>query len=230
MINITRDEAVRLFIALGSKTADKWGRKQMTEKIYKIDEMIDTKIKIPPDIKPLLNSVLIAIENKEVITLTKNRIELVTPVSNEQETIAETYSVYVHPESDSVFVAPDNSIDDGLTQAVIDKLSKKEAEEQKKVIEKKYLEKNAKSNIEQGIELEPPQGVQIKKPDSVRILKSRSYCAGVVIRKHGISAGITEAMVNEVDKMHKKRNRQESMYRLRLAWHAIYGFCGLETR
>lgn len=237
MVTISRGDAISLFTALGSKTADKWGRKQMTEKIHKIDEMIDAETVIPPDIEPVLNSMLTAIEDGEEIVVTKERIEPepIDPISDEPETSVKTYSVYVHPESSSVFVALDNSVDDGLTHAVEKGLSKEEAEKMREIVEKKYLPKNTKKEkesegpVEDQEETDPPKNVRIPKPEGIRVVKSRSYYAGVVIRKHGISAGITEAMVNELDKMYKKRNRQESMYRLRLAWHAIYGFCGLEA-
>ena len=313
MINITRDEAIQLFTALGSKMADKWGRKQMTEKIHKVDEMVDTETTIPPEVEPILNKVLTAIEDGDEIVVTKERIE---PESTDEKTAPEkTYSVYIHPESDSVFVdeddqghdglsfpkvwgltkeeaekqkisiekeyfdkikqkeaipektysvylnpesgavfvALDDSVNDGLTQCMGSGLSMDDAEARRVIVAKEYCEKNAlaikkkqdkkpdppelnnaktdeASLIDTEEELDPPNNIKLTKPDGVRVVKSRSYYAGIVIRKHGISAGITEEMVNELDKMYKKRNRQESMYRLRLAWHAIYGFCGLDAK
>lgn len=256
MATITRGEAIRLFKALGCKTSDKWGKKTMHEKIMKVDEFIDAETVIDDETNVILNTVLTAIEDGEEIVVVNKQAEQ-KPDSNIDVNLApeeKTYSVFIHPESDSIFVDFDDSQEDDLVYAEVSGLSKEEAEQQKIVIEKEYLKTNVNKDVlmvsdADGVvsdktpneiisdlvdsdleeEHDPPKNIRIEKPESVRILKSRSYYAGVVIRKHGISAGINEAMVNELDKLYKKRNRKESMYRLRLAWHAVYGFCGLSA-
>jgi hypothetical protein len=58
----------------------------------------------------------------------------------------------------------------------------------------------------------------------VRASRSRPYLAGIVIKKAGRDAGITDAMVAELDEAYGKPNPTESMFTLRNAWHAIRGY------
>lgn len=57
----------------------------------------------------------------------------------------------------------------------------------------------------------------------VRETKTRPYLAGVIIAKHGMDAGITEAMAAELDTAYGKKNPTESLFCLRNAWHAVRG-------
>jgi hypothetical protein len=56
-------------------------------------------------------------------------------------------------------------------------------------------------------------------------MRTRAACAGTVIAKRGHAAGVTEAMIREVDKMFGKPNDVESAICLRNAWHAINAYC-----
>jgi len=58
--------------------------------------------------------------------------------------------------------------------------------------------------------------------------KTRPYLAGMVIKRHGLAAGVTPAMVAELDKLMGVANPVESTGRLKTAWHAIRGYLGKE--
>ena len=53
---------------------------------------------------------------------------------------------------------------------------------------------------------------------------TRPYYAGVVVRRHGVDAGVTDAMVAEVDQLYGRPNPRESTFCLKNAWHAVRGF------
>jgi hypothetical protein len=63
-----------------------------------------------------------------------------------------------------------------------------------------------------------------KVPGVAPAAKTRAYYAGVVIGRHGHAAGVTAAMVAEVNEAYGKPNDEESEICLRNAWHAIRGY------
>lgn len=82
------------------------------------------------------------------------------------------------------------------------------------------------------VEAAPTKPTPAKKPAApvtpgVRAGRTRAYLAGQIIKKHGITAGVTAAMVAELDEAYGKANPTESRYRLSDAWHAARGFAGL---
>lgn len=64
-------------------------------------------------------------------------------------------------------------------------------------------------------------------PVGVRAGQTRSYLAGCLVRKHGIKAGVTPAMVAELDNLYGKANPTESTFCLKAAWHAARGYAGM---
>ena len=64
------------------------------------------------------------------------------------------------------------------------------------------------------------------KPVGVRPMRTRPYLAGVIIQQHGLAAGVTDAMVAELDEAYGKPNPTESQFCLKNAWHAARGFTG----
>ena len=67
------------------------------------------------------------------------------------------------------------------------------------------------------------------KTPGVRATKSRSFYAGQVIARHGLAAGVTDAMVAELDTAYGVPNPRESLFCLRNSWHTVRGFNGLEN-
>ena len=68
-----------------------------------------------------------------------------------------------------------------------------------------------------------------KKPKApgVHAKVTRPYLAGQIIREHGLAAGVTDAMVAELDDAYGKPNPTESRYRLKDAWHACRAYQGV---
>jgi hypothetical protein len=68
-----------------------------------------------------------------------------------------------------------------------------------------------------------------KKPTvpGVRPVRTRPYLAGVIIAKYGLAAGVTGAMVAELDEAYGKPNPTESQFCLKNAWHAVRGYLDL---
>lgn len=60
----------------------------------------------------------------------------------------------------------------------------------------------------------------------VRLIASRAHHAANIIKEAGLSAGITDAMVQEVDKRYGKPNEKYSKYALTNAWHALNAYLG----
>jgi chemotaxis protein histidine kinase CheA len=60
----------------------------------------------------------------------------------------------------------------------------------------------------------------------IRPVVGRPYCAGMVLKKHGLAVGITQAMIEEVDAMYGKPNQVHSRNRLADAWHVLNAYLG----
>jgi hypothetical protein len=63
-------------------------------------------------------------------------------------------------------------------------------------------------------------------PAGVRPAMNRSYCAALVIKKHGLKAGVTEDMVKEVEALYGKPAPAGGIGWLTAAWHAINAWTG----
>ncbi|WP_442510559.1 hypothetical protein SH528x_002184 [Novipirellula sp. SH528] len=72
----------------------------------------------------------------------------------------------------------------------------------------------------------PMKGDTTKVP-GVRAMRTRPYLAGVIIQRHGLAAGVTGAMVAELDAAYGKPNPTESQFCLKNAWHACRAFAGV---
>ena len=68
-----------------------------------------------------------------------------------------------------------------------------------------------------------------KKPTvpGVRAMRTRPYLAGTIVAKYGLAAGVTDAMVAELDQAYDKPNPIESRICLKNAHHAARGYLGV---
>ena len=99
---------------------------------------------------------------------------------------------------------------------------------------KKAAKKAAPAEEEEEAPAKPAKKAKEPKPEKpkstgVRKSKTRPYVGGSIIKKYGLDAGITEAMVAEVDSEFGEANPRETKFVLRNAWHAIRGYLGLAT-
>jgi hypothetical protein len=58
----------------------------------------------------------------------------------------------------------------------------------------------------------------------VRSIRNRLLLAGMIIKQQGLAAGITRAMIKQVDVLSGKPNLKASYSQLTFAWHAINGY------
>lgn len=74
----------------------------------------------------------------------------------------------------------------------------------------------------------PATAKQPKTPGVSANARTRAYYAGLVIKRHGHAAGVTPAMVAEVDAAYGKPNQVESEICLRNAWHVLRAWMSTE--
>ena len=72
-----------------------------------------------------------------------------------------------------------------------------------------------------------PKTPEAPKVPGVRPMRTRPYLAGLIIARHGIAAGVTNAMVEELDEAYGKPNPTESTWCLKNAWHSARGYTGV---
>lgn len=70
----------------------------------------------------------------------------------------------------------------------------------------------------------------LAKTPGVKPTRTRAYVAGLIIAKYGLAAGVTKAMVAELDRECGYVNPWESKYCLKNAWHAARGYSGLDAQ
>lgn len=71
---------------------------------------------------------------------------------------------------------------------------------------------------------EKPEAPKAPTTPGVREAVTRPYCAGKIIAKHGLDAGVTPEMIAELDEAYGKENPTESTFCSKSAWHAIRGY------
>lgn len=84
------------------------------------------------------------------------------------------------------------------------------------------------ATVAKGQEKKEAKQAEPKTPSipGVRAMRTRTYLAGTIVAKHGLPAGVTDAMVAELDEAYGKPNPTESRWCLKNAWHAARGFSG----
>jgi len=197
-VQMTRMQAVELCTAIGFKTASKWNKDRMLRKLMQLPDMVeDDGLEIPEDVDghDRLQQLLDDIHKSDGnITLTRN-------VEEVDASVADAKVDDVKEEPKKKMRAPSKASKSAKNAKVEDDV--KEEESKKKSSE-----------------------VESKKPKNVgkRSIRNRRYCAGIVLREHGLEEGITEEMIQEVDAMYGDSNMVASKSQLTDAWHAINGF------
>ncbi len=208
-MNIARTAALALFAALEVTGADKWNPKRMAAKLGKIDEMVDAKTKLSDKAADkTLNIVLKAIAGGEEIEV----IDDTAPAADAKKTEEKVDPIAKMAEAKAA-------------QEAAKKKGKKDA---KPTADEKAGKKAVKSDADaKGKKDDKPAASDKPKTvhtPGVRETMTRPYCAGVIIKKYGLEAGVTEAMTAEVNAMYGDKNDLESRTTLKHAWHAVRGF------
>lgn len=97
----------------------------------------------------------------------------------------------------------------------------------KKTATKEATEKPATPAAEPATPAAEPKKPDAPKVPGVRPTRTRPYLAGRIIQKYGLAAGVTPAMVAELDAAYGKPNPTESQFVLKNAWHACRAYAGL---
>jgi hypothetical protein len=195
-LQIPKAKAIALFNALGLQAAAKWNLKRMAGKLAKIDELVDEETTIDDvEANTTCDLVLKAIEDGQEIEV----------VEGEPEAAAVAAPAAAEGEEDSVNMA---------------EAMKPDAKPKKKAATKKA----AGTAAAPATPKEPKPAAAPKTP-GVRETRTRPFLAGIVIREAGgLEKGVTDAMVQKLDKLYGKENPAESQFCLKNAWHAIRGF------
>lgn len=197
---ITRERAVELFVALGLTSATKWNAKRMAAKLAKIDEMVDEDTNLEGTADETLTTVLEAIENDEDIEVQAAAKED-APAEPAKAKKGKGKGKGKDEEKPELKEGDEGWVDADAAE------KKEKAAAEKKAAKEKAAAAKKKAAI-----------------PGVRATITRPFLAGQIIKKHGRKAGVTEAMVTELDEIYGKANPAESMFTLRNAWHAIRGF------
>jgi len=193
---LVRKDVVELCEALGFSTASSWNRKRMRSKLRDLAEMFED-----------------------------NDTDISVPDDHpEADRLNELLSKIAEIGGDVKLVEKDDgpeeeSAEEPEEQGVDAELESEEREEpsKKKTTSKKTEEsKNGKPKSAAGPEYENLAGV--------RSVLNRRFVAGTVIKTHGLPKGVTDEMVEEVDKLYGSSNPKASRSQLTDAWHAINGY------
>lgn len=248
-LQVTRADALELFEALGSTTADKWNTKRLAAKLSTIDKMVDEDTQLEGNADKTLTTVLKAIEAEDDIMIVEpaRKAELepepesvideekpkpkkgkkpAAPVEEpepESESEGEEFA-----ELKAQFDAGEITAKQFAAQRRALLKDKKQNAQPEPEEEKPKPKKKAKAADKKPAKPAKPKAEKPDKEDSglhgVRTKVTRPYLAGVIIQEHGRDVGITKEMADELDKRYGKKNPAESMFCLRNAWHAIRGF------
>lgn len=68
------------------------------------------------------------------------------------------------------------------------------------------------------------------KPVGIRVARTKAFLAGVIIKRHGLAAGVTEKMVAELGELYGGNNdADQTRANLQWAWHAARGAISGDT-
>ncbi len=196
-VGLTMARAV--FVALGFAPAKKWDATRALDKVMKLNEMGEDDLTLDDaDLQATVTSILAALEKKQIIDIVDDTEDDAPAVpAKPAKPVAKTKGATAEAAKET------NAAGDELLPVTPPKKPAKPAKEAKAKEEK------------------PPKDPGIP---GVRPTRTRPYLAGIIIKKATRAAGITDAMVAELDEAYGKKNPAESMFCLRNAWHAIRGY------
>ncbi len=92
---------------------------------------------------------------------------------------------------------------------------------EKVIEEEKPKAKKEKTTRKRGVDGPPIEGGN---PVGIRSIRNRLFCAGVILRDRGLTSGLSDDLIEEVDKLCGKSNNVASKTQLGLAWHVVNGY------
>jgi len=225
MVKVLRDDVVALCEVLGYKTAGSWNKDRMLRKLKDVAELAadggaDDKVTDEGQ-KSLLDKIVAAGGVVEVVQVMPEEEPGDDEPEEEEGQDEVNEQEEIEPEQEGEADEPEE-----------------EPEEESEVVEDEQPAKPAKVKPVKAkpVKVKPAKVKPVKaKPvkakgkyladfPGIHSIRNRLFCAGEVIRKHGLKAGCTDAMVKELDKLSGKPNMVASKSQLTLAWHSINGY------
>jgi hypothetical protein len=197
-MQIERDKAVALFVALGLKNADKWNAARMGTKLSRIKDMVDEDVSLEEDEKATLAEVMAAIDAGD-------EIEVLVPES-------ETVTVEADPAVETARGEAKDAAAQAKRDARAAAKAEKDAEKESKKAEREAARAAKKA---------------AKKP-SGGVRRTVFFVCGECIGKRGLAAGITDEMTAEVVAELRTDDKDRIGIDMRTAWHALAGYAGFE--
>ena len=210
MVKVLRDDVVALCEVLGYKTAGSWNKDRMLRKLKDVAELAadggaDDKVTDEGQ-KSLLDKIVAAGGVVEVVQVMPEEEPGDDEPEEEEGQDEVNEQEEIEPEQEGEADEPEE-----------------EPEEESEVVEDEQPAKPAKVKP---VKAKPvkAKGKYLADFPGIHSIRNRLFCAGEVIRKHGLKAGCTDAMVKELDKLSGKPNMVASKSQLTLAWHSINGY------
>lgn len=199
LLQITRARALAVVAACGWKSADGWTDERLASKLCDVPEVAPEEGNDKwPDEEEVQNDLKGILEHCKS-TEDDEKFEI---VADEGSASSET--------------------GEGETKEEEKKDVDKEEKSKKKEKEAKKEKKKADDDKAKAKKKEEKES----SPTPPRPKAGRGFCAGAVIKKHGLKSPITDEMVAEVDEMCGKENPKESKAWLGMAWHIVNGYTG----
>ena len=206
-LTVTRSEAIRLFVSLGLKTADKWQKPRMQEKISKLLEDFEVDQKLAdPEAQATFTQVSEAIVSNREIQLVADRDADGRPQA--QSASEDGPKVCTEPEKPS-----------GVIEKAVNADNAAKAAEPEELEDAPVAPKPAK---------QPKAPKPAAKADDAALprvkLKTTTlpYLVGLIFKKHGLEKGVTDEMIAELKEMSGGSGTAESS--LVWAWSTLRGF------
>lgn len=213
-LTVTRSAAIRLFVALGLKTADKWQKPRMQEKISKLLEDFEVDQKLAdPEAQATFTQVSEAIVSNREIQLVADRDADGRP--QVQSATEDGPKVCTEPEK------PIGVIEKAVNADNAAKVEAKPAEPEE-LEDEPVAPKPARrlSTFQPAVKAAKENGPVLPRVK----LKTTTlpYLVGLIFKKHGLEKGVTDEMIAELKEMSGGSGTAESS--LVWAWSTLRGF------
>lgn len=206
-VRIPRAQAVNLLMYCGLKLANKWTNERCNEKLALVKDVAPEGTPTDEGVASTLVKVLAATEDG-----------LAFDVYSEEGD--GTPAAGIGTKAPRVLSDEEKAVHDKI-KAQAEKLKEEEKAAIKAIRDKAKAEKAALKAAAKGTTV---RAAKVSGLDGVNPCRSRMYIAAQVIAKHGLKAGCTDAIIDEVDALCDKPNRRQTGFCVSNAWHALNGY------
>lgn len=237
-MEITRQEAIDIFEALGYEGSESWNKSTLLKRLESLHEDLEPDQIIGDDeLDEILDWLFKAGKDGEPIKIVAERKKSTDDedLSEEDDEVAdeEEEEVGEEEEEEKPKPTPKKKAPVKKTPPPPKKTAKKKEETphppkktSKKGPAKEELEKVVKPTDMKKVREELKK--EIKKEKKLNRIRptttGRPYIAGYILRKHGLENGVTDEMISEMDELCKSSNLTECQAWLKSSWHIVNGY------